>query len=42
MAIDPRQLRREKRTPAEDCRHVLRVGVAIGVVLFMVLPFLMG
>jgi hypothetical protein len=40
--FDPRDFRREKRTPNQDAWHVLRVGVCIGLVLFIVLPLAMG
>lgn len=37
-----RILRREKRTPTEDARHTLRVGLVCFVVLLVVLPRVLG
>lgn len=42
MRIDPRRLRRPKTTPHADFWHVLRIGTAIGLILFAVLPRLIG
>jgi len=40
--FDPRVFRREKSSPNEDAWRVLRVGVCIGLVLFVVLPLTIG
>ncbi|MDO6799351.1 hypothetical protein [Shimia thalassica] len=37
-----RTFRREKETPSADMWHTLRVGLAIGVILLIVLPLLAG
>lgn len=38
--LDPRQLRKDKTNPCEDMRHVLRIGLPLCVVLFLLLPFI--
>lgn len=35
-------LRREKKDPCSDFWHTLRIGVPIGVALFLILPFFFG